>query len=140
MCFLGLLHHLLHFCELLDEAVDILDARAAALGDTALAAVLDEHFRIGTRPFLGRHGCDDGFDSFEFFAVHVDFVEFFLIFPDAWDEAQETAHIAHLLDHMELGQEVIEGEGTTFHGLLHVFHRFFIESRLGFFDDRFDVA
>ena len=140
LCFLSLLHHLLHFRELLDEAVDVLDTSTAAFSNTALAAVLDQHFRVGTRPFLSRHGCDDGFDSLEFLAVHVDLVEFFLVLPDAGNEAQEAAHVTHLLNHLKLREEIIEGERPALHGLLHVFHGLFVKSSLGFFDNRFDVA
>ena len=140
LCFLSLLHHFLHLRKLLEKAVYILDAGAAALGDAPLAAVLDEHFRVRTCPFLGGHGRDNRFNALELLAVHVDFVEFFFILANAGNEAHETAHISHFLDHLQLAEEIIEGKAAALHGLFHVGHGFFVEGGLSPFDNRFYVA
>src|SRR3954452_19052764 len=54
-----LAHQLAHLVELLDELVDLLDARPRPLGDPQPARALDE---LGPPALLGRHRKDDRLD------------------------------------------------------------------------------
>src|SRR5688500_226121 len=47
---------LLRLAELLQQAVDVLDRRPAASGDTAPPAAVDD---VGIAPLIGRHRADD---------------------------------------------------------------------------------
>src|SRR3954454_23382698 len=55
-----LAHQLAHLVELLDELVDLLDARPRPLGDAQPARALDQ---LGPPALLGRHRQDDGLDA-----------------------------------------------------------------------------
>src|SRR3954454_24299091 len=62
-------HELAHLIELLDELIDLLDARARALGDAQPPRALDE---LRAPALLGRHRQDDRLNAVELALVDLE--------------------------------------------------------------------
>ena len=128
------LHHLARLVELLQQAVHFLQVGAAAFGD-ALAARAVEDARIGA--FLRGHGVDDGLDAFEGVVVDVDILDGLAY---AGNHAGQFLQVAHLLDLLDLVQEIVEVELVLLDFALQPLGFFFVILLLGAFHQRYDVA
>ncbi len=100
------LHHLLHLAELLDEAVDVTDRGAAAVGDAGAAAAVDD---LGLAPLLRGHRADDRLDRLQLVVVDLGALQ---LLRHAGHHPQQVAERAHLLELLHLLEEVVEGELT----------------------------
>ena len=96
------LHHLAGLGELREELIDILYARPTPECD-ALTAMTIEDMRLSS--LLGRHRVDDSFDALEGIVLDIDILE---RLPDTRDHRSEILDVTHLLDLLDLGEEVIE--------------------------------
>src|SRR3954453_8626600 len=99
-----LAHQLAHVIELLDQLVDLLDARAGALRDAEPARSLDE---LGAPALLGRHRQDDRLDAVDLALVDLHLGE--LLARQAGQHPEDGLQRAHLAQRLELLEEVIEG-------------------------------
>src|SRR3954469_15084864 len=130
-----LAHQLAHLVELLDELVDLLDARPRALGDAKPARALDE---LGPPALLGRHRQDDRLD-----AVDLAFVDLHLrqlLARQAGQHAEDRLERAHLAQRLELLEEVVERELVAAQLALELEGLVLLELLLGLLDERHDIA
>src|SRR5215208_7694397 len=98
-------HHLLHLLELLDKLLDILLGRARApRNPTRPARVLQQ---LGVPALLDGHRGYHGLDPGKLPVVYLDVLE---LFAQARDHAEQTGERTHLLYHLHLLQEILEGE------------------------------
>ena len=116
--------HLPHRLELGEELVDLLNAYAAALGYSALAAAV-QHPRIG--PLVRGHRADHRFVAGELLLVHIHVFELAHARQHAEDLIQRT-HPAHLL---KLIQEIVQIEPVFTQALLELRRLLLIDRLLG---------
>src|SRR6476659_8850247 len=129
------LHELLHLLAPLEQTIDLLDARARALGD-ALSARAVDHLR--QRTLLRRHREDDPLDPGELLLV--DLVDAFELLAHPGDELHEPADRAHAPDHPVALEEVVEGELSLHHPGLELLLLVRLDGLLGALDQREHVA
>src|SRR5690606_1718656 len=129
-------HHLLHFLELRQQAVDLgtIDARA---GSDSPPAGMRDLLRVATLP--RGHAADDGFDLLVVIVCDLG-VRLAQLLADTRDHLDELAERAHLLDLLELIQEVLEVELALEHAVLHAFGLVLICLLLRSLNERQDVA
>ena len=96
------LHHLAGLGELREELIDILYARPTPKSD-ALTAMTIEDMRLSS--LLRRHRVDDSFDALEGIVLDVNILQ---SLPDTRDHRSKILDVTHLLDLLDLGEEVIE--------------------------------
>src|SRR5215203_487377 len=100
-----LAHHLLHLVELFDELLDVLLGRARAPRNPTRPARVLQQLRVSA--LLHGHRGDHGLHPAELPVVYLDILE---LLVEAGDHAKKPGERAHLLDHLHLLQEVLEGE------------------------------
>src|SRR5512143_2678876 len=91
------LHHLLGLLEVLEQAVDVLDRRAAPLRDPLAAAAVDH---AGVAPLLPGHRVDDRHDAFQLLELA----------SQSGDHPQDVLEGSHFPEPDELIAEVVERE------------------------------
>src|SRR5829696_1653061 len=128
-------HHLLHLLELLDELLDVLLGGAGApRNPTRPARVLQQ---LGVSTLLYGHGGDHGLYTSELPVVDLHVLQ---LLVQAWDHAKKSRERAHLLDHLHLLQEILEGELAAHELLALGFGLGLVHLLLGLLDEREHVA
>src|SRR5919107_4481472 len=130
-----LAHELAHLVELLDELVDLLDARARALRDAQPARALDE---LRPPALLGRHRQDDRLDAVDLALVDLHLRQ--LLAREARQHAEDRLQRPHLAQRLELLEEVLEREIVAAKLALELARLVLLELALGLLDQRHDVA
>src|SRR3954449_7340946 len=130
-----LAHQLAHLVELLHELVDLLDARARALGDAKTPRALDE---LRPPALLRRHRQDDRLDAVDLALVDLHLRQ--LLTGQAGQHAEDRLQRAHLAQRLELLEEVLEGELVAAQLALELARLVLLELLLGLLDERHDVA
>ena len=128
------LHHLAGLLELLQQAVHLLDVRAAALCDAVAAAAVQD-FRM--LAFLRGHGVDDGLDALEGVVVNVDVLDGFAY---TGNHAGQLLEVTHLLDLLNLTHEVVEVKLVLLNLLLQALSFLFVVLLLSTFYERDDIT
>src|SRR5438093_12906768 len=131
-----LLHEALHLAELLDQAVDLGQRGARARCDPSPAGPVDDG---GLAAFVPCHRPDDRLGPFELAAVD----RVLGVLRDAAharDHRHELPDRAHLLDLLQLLEEVLEGELGLAQLLLELLRLRRVDGLLGALDERQDVA
>src|SRR3954471_18833607 len=100
-----LAHQLAHLVELLDELVDLLDARARALRDPQPPRAFDE---LGPPALLGRHRQDDRLDAVDLALVDLHLRQ--LLARQPRQHPEDRLQRPHLAQRLELLEEVLERE------------------------------
>ena len=111
-----------------------MDVGARAFG-YAVAAAGVEYFGVGA--LFGCHALDDGLDALEGVVVDVDVFE---LLAHAGYHGCEVFEVAHLLDLLDLPEEVVEVELVFLNLLLQALGLFFVELLLCALHERHDVA
>lgn len=127
-------HHLPHFFELGHKAVDLLDGSPGTGGDT-LATAAVQQFGVGA---LQRcHGADHGFDRFEGVVRDLHVLHHL---AHARDHGNEVLDGAHLLELLQLGEEVVDVELVLADLGINTLGLFLVVDLLGTFYQADDVA
>src|SRR5512133_3242358 len=129
-----LLHHPAGLLELLEQGVDLLGGGARALGDAGPAGAVEDR---GGGALTGGHGADDGHDAGHVAVVDLDALE---LLAHPREHAEDLAERAHLLDLLELVEEVLQGEGGLAELALHLLGLLAVDLLLGPLDQGEDVA
>src|SRR6184192_3690271 len=130
---LELLHHLLELRVLLQEPVDVLDARAAAPRDPLAPAAVDD---LRVAPLARRHRRDDGVEAAEVGGLVREVLRRALQHLAEREHAQdlvEGPELAHLL---ELLAEVLEREGVLAELADELLRLLLVHRRLRLLDER----
>src|SRR3954467_12348122 len=130
-----LAHQLAHLIELLHELVDLLDARARALGDAKTPRALDE---LGPPALLRRHRQDDRLDAVDLALVDLHLRQ--LLAREPGQHAEDRLQRPHLAQRLELLEEVLERELVAAQLALELERLVLLELLLGLLDERHDVA
>src|SRR3954467_10193261 len=130
-----LAHQLAHLIELLHELVDLLDARARALGDAKTPRALDE---LGPPALLRRHRQDDRLDAVDLALVDLHLRQ--LLAREPGQHAEDRLERAHLAQRLELLEKVVERELVAAQLALGLERLVLLELLLGLLDARADVA
>src|SRR3954464_3551624 len=130
-----LAHQLAHLVELLDELVDLLDARPRALRDAKPARALDE---LGPPALLRRHRQDDRLDAVDLPLVDLHLRQ--LLAREPGQHAEDRLQRPHLAQRLELLEEVVEGELVAAQLALELAGLVFLELLLRLLDERHHVA
>src|SRR6266404_3508975 len=134
-----LLEHFFHLSVLTEQVVDFLHAGAGAAGNAFAAAAVDGLVMVA---FVSGHGIDDGFDAVDL--LFVNFVGGFLQAgkrSDTGQHAHETLQRSHFANLTQLVAKIFERKAVASESFGSKVLRFFlIDLRLGFFDEREDVA
>ena len=131
-----LLHQLLDLSVLLDQPVDVRRAGPGAGGDPSPARPVDDR---GIASLTRRHRPDDRLDPLQIAAVDR-LLGLLRHAAHARDHPHELAHRAHLLDLLDLLEEVLEGELRLAQLLLHLRRLLLVDVLLGPLDERHHVA
>src|SRR5919112_5256969 len=130
-----LAHQLAHLVELLDQLVDLLDARPGALRDAQPARALDE---LRPPALLRRHRQDDRLDAVDLALVDLHLRQ--LLAGEAGQHPEDRLQRAHLAQRLELLEEVLERELVAAQLALELARLVLLELALGLLDQRHDVA
>src|SRR4051794_26787510 len=130
-----LAHQLAHLVELLDELVDLLDARPRALRDAKPARALDE---LGPPALLRGHRQDDRLDAVDLALVDLHLRQ--LLAREPGQHAEDRLQRPHLAQRLELLEEVVERELVAAQLALELAGLVFLELLLRLLDERHHVA
>src|SRR5215212_9235505 len=130
-----LAHDLAHLVELLDELVDLLDARAGTARDAQSPRALDQ---LGPCALLGGHRLDDRLDTVEL--ALIDLEPLHLLAGEPGQHAQQVCQRAHLADLLELAEEVLERELVAAQLALELLGLLLVVGVLRLLDQAQDVA
>src|SRR3954452_12107750 len=130
-----LAHQRAPLVELLDELVDLLDARPRPLGDAKPARALDE---LGPPALLGRHRQDDRLDAVDLALVDLHLRQ--LLAREPGQHAEDRLERPHLAQRLELLEDVVEGELVAAQLALELERLVLLELLLGLLDERHDIA
>src|SRR4051795_11105845 len=130
-----LAHELAHLVELLDELVDLLDARPRALGDPKPPRALDE---LRAPALLRRHRQDDRLHAVELALVDLEVAH--LVPAETREHPEDVGQRAHPADLPELVEEVLERELVAAQLALEVLGVLLVDLLLGLLDEGEDVA
>src|SRR5919199_1667743 len=130
-----LAHQLAHLVELLDELVDLLDARPRPLRDAQPARALDE---LRPPPLLRRHRQDDRLDAVDLALVDLHLRE--LLARQTGEHPEDRLQRPHPAQRLELLEEVLERELVAAQLALELARLVLLELLLGLLDERHDVA
>src|SRR5918996_1113916 len=129
-----LLHHAAGLVELLDDGVDLLGGGAGAAGDARPARAVED---LGVGALARGHGADDRLDPGHLAVVDLHALE---LAAHAGEHAEDLAERAHLLDLLELVEEVLQGEGGLAQLALHGLGLLAVDHLLGALDQGEHVA
>ena len=121
---------------LLQELINLLHTRAAALGDPLPAAAIDE---LMVPALFRSHGINDGLDTHQFFLVDLDLLHVFER-PDAGQHAKNLIKRSQLPDLLQLVPKILESEAVGKHFFLQLDCFLLIDNFFRLLDKRQNVA
>ena len=129
-----LLHHVPHLLKILQKRVHFLNRGAAALGDPTATRPVDD---LGVDPLAQGHRPDDRLDGGEVVVADLGVLH---LLGDPGEHPHDPAEGAHLLDLLELVEEVVEGESALEDAGGGLFGLLGLEDLLGLLDQGEHVA
>src|SRR3954470_2435394 len=130
-----LAHELAHLVELLDELVDLLDARPGALRDAQPPRSL---YELRAPALLRRHRQHDRLHAVDLALVHLHLRK--LVARQAGQHPEDRLQGTHLAQRLELLEEVLERELVAAQLALELARLVLLELALGLLDERHHVA